>query len=91
MDGTWYLASVATDLQAQAECAMVIFEHQDTLGISIRWITNNTASFYNGSVALISDPNSNSTGDLLQVTYDGTLLFVPPSGVGTDLQTMNHK
>lgn len=71
MDGTWYLSAVATDLQVQGECAMVLFDHQNTLDVSIKWITNHTASYYNGSVALIPDPESNSTGDLLQVTYDG--------------------
>lgn len=77
MDGTWYLSAVATDLQVQGECAMVLFDHQNTLDVSIKWITNHTASYYNGSVALIPDPNSNTTGDLLQVTYDGeSILFM---------------
>lgn len=75
MDGTWYLSAVATDLLIQGECAMVIFDHQNTLDVSIKWITNHTASYYNGSVALIPDPKSNTTGDLLQVTYDGKLLW----------------
>ncbi|XP_037876378.1 uncharacterized protein LOC101745601 isoform X2 [Bombyx mori] len=71
MDGTWYVAAVATDMQVQGDCAMIIFDHQETPDVSIRWITNNTASFYNGSVALTPDPNGNSTGgDLLLVTYN---------------------
>ncbi|KAG6455308.1 hypothetical protein O3G_MSEX009132 [Manduca sexta] len=71
MDGTWYISAIATDLDVQGDCAMIIFDHQDTLGVSIRWISNNTVFYYNGSVALTPDPNSNSTGgDLLMVTYN---------------------
>ncbi|KOB66840.1 Ferrochelatase [Operophtera brumata] len=49
MDGAWYLSAVATDLQVQGDCAMVLFDHQNTLDVSIKWITNHTASYYNGS------------------------------------------
>ncbi|CAH2266872.1 jg8933 [Pararge aegeria aegeria] len=68
LDGKWYLAAVATDLNIQGDCAMVVFSHKNTntTDVSISWIVNNTASYFNGSVALTSD----STGaDFLMVTY----------------------
>ncbi|XP_021190587.3 insecticyanin-B [Helicoverpa armigera] len=71
LDGIWYLTAIATeDMVVQGDCATVLFDHQNTTDVSISWITNNTVTYYNGSVALIPDPNSNSTGDLLLVTYD---------------------
>lgn len=76
MDGIWYLTAVATeDMAVQGDCATVLFDHQNTTDVSISWITNNTVTYYNGSVALIPDPNSNSTGDLLLVTYDGKIFY----------------
>ncbi|KAI8424824.1 hypothetical protein MSG28_006753 [Choristoneura fumiferana] len=70
LDGKWYVAGAATDLPLQGDCAMVVFNHKNdnTTDVSISWINNNTASFYNGSVALTMDPN-NSSGDLLLITY----------------------
>ncbi|XP_063367458.1 lazarillo protein-like [Cydia amplana] len=70
LDGKWYLAGAATDLPLEGDCAMVVFNHKsdNTTDVSISWINNNTISFYNGSVALMMDPNS-STGDVLQITY----------------------
>ncbi|CAH0594391.1 unnamed protein product [Chrysodeixis includens] len=71
LDGVWYLSAVATDdMAVQGDCATVLFDHQNTTDVSISWITNHTVSYYNGSVALIPDPKSNSSGDLLLVTYD---------------------
>ncbi|XP_045502684.1 uncharacterized protein LOC123699713 [Colias croceus] len=68
LDGKWYLAAVATDLQIEGDCAMVLFNHKtnNTTDVSISWIVNNTVSYYNGSVALTVD---DSGGDLLFVTY----------------------
>ncbi|CAG5005048.1 unnamed protein product [Parnassius apollo] len=69
LDGKWYVAAVATDLDIQGDCAMVLFNHKtdNTTDVSISWISNNTISYYNGSVALTVD--SNNTGDLLMVTH----------------------
>ncbi|CAH2044959.1 unnamed protein product, partial [Iphiclides podalirius] len=69
LDGKWYVAAVATELQIGGDCAMVLFNHKNdnTTDVSISWISNNTFSFYNGSVELTVD--SNNTGDLLMVTY----------------------
>lgn len=76
LDGKWYVAAVATDLQIQGDCAMVLFNHKNdnTTDVSISWISNNTFSFYNGSVELTVD--SNSTGDLLMVTYTGNFIIL---------------
>lgn len=75
LDGKWYVAGAATDLPLEGGCAMVVFNHKkdNTTDVSISWINNNTASFYNGSVALTIDPN-NSSGDLLLITYTGNAL-----------------
>ncbi|XP_068619417.1 uncharacterized protein [Battus philenor] len=69
LDGKWYMAAVATDLDIKGDCAMVLFNHKgdNTTDVSISWISNNTLSYYNGSVELTVD--SNNTGDLLMVTY----------------------
>ncbi|CAH2983519.1 unnamed protein product [Chilo suppressalis] len=50
---------------------MLMFNHMNSTDVSISWVSNNSISYYNGSVSIIVDPNSNSTtvGDLLQVTY----------------------
>ncbi|KAL4702770.1 hypothetical protein ACJJTC_002310 [Scirpophaga incertulas] len=71
LDGKWYIAAVATDLQVEADCAILTFNHMNSTDVSISWISNNTIKYYNGSVAITVDPNSNSTaaGDLLYVTY----------------------
>ncbi|OWR41647.1 hypothetical protein KGM_204016 [Danaus plexippus plexippus] len=68
LDGEWYLAAVATDMNITGECAFMVFNHKNmnTTDVSISWITNNTASYYNGSVALTVGRNG---GDLLLVTY----------------------
>ncbi|XP_075982809.1 uncharacterized protein LOC142981040 [Anticarsia gemmatalis] len=71
LDGVWYLAAVATnDLEIKGACAMVLFDHQNITDVSISWFANNTVTYYNGTVSLKPDPNSNSSGDLLQVAYD---------------------
>ncbi|KAJ0173502.1 hypothetical protein K1T71_010651 [Dendrolimus kikuchii] len=70
LDGTWYIAAIATELPIQGDCAMLLFDHENTTDIYISSITNNTVTYYNGSVALTPDPNSNTTGDLLSITYD---------------------
>ncbi|XP_049878227.1 insecticyanin-A-like [Pectinophora gossypiella] len=73
LDGKWYMISIASEMEFQGDCAMVTFSHKNdnTTDVSISWINNTTASFYNGSVALSFDPNNNSTadGDILVVTY----------------------
>ncbi|KAL0868953.1 hypothetical protein ABMA27_007281 [Loxostege sticticalis] len=71
LDGKWYIAAIASDLQIEADCAMLIYDHMNYTDVSISWIANNTMSYYNGSVSITVDPDSNgtSTGDLLQVTY----------------------
>ncbi|XP_045453250.1 insecticyanin-A-like [Melitaea cinxia] len=68
LDGKWYLAAVATDVDMQGDCAMVVFNHKNnnTTDVSISWVVNNTASYYNGSVTLTVGSNG---GDLLLVTY----------------------
>ncbi|XP_045776301.1 insecticyanin-A-like [Maniola jurtina] len=68
LDGKWYLAAVATDMNIQGDCAMVVFSHKNTntTDVSISWIVNNTASYFNGSVALTSNSNGD---DFLMVTY----------------------
>ncbi|CAG9789462.1 unnamed protein product [Diatraea saccharalis] len=71
LDGKWYIAAIASDLRVEADCAMLMFNHMNSTDVSISWVANNSISYYNGSVSIIVDPNSNSTvlGDLLQVTY----------------------
>ncbi|KAJ2953460.1 hypothetical protein O0L34_g1054 [Tuta absoluta] len=72
LDGKWYMISIASDMDFEGECASVVFSHKtdNTTDISISWMNGNTTGFYNGSVELSFDPNSNSTeGDLLTVTY----------------------
>ncbi|XP_052756566.1 lazarillo protein-like [Galleria mellonella] len=71
LDGKWYIAAAATDLPIDgADCATLMFNHMNSTDVSISWVTNNTASYYNGSVAITVDPNSNgTTGDLLLITY----------------------
>ncbi|KAI5642829.1 lipocalin / cytosolic fatty-acid binding protein family domain-containing protein [Phthorimaea operculella] len=72
LDGKWYMISIASDMDFEGECASVVFSHKtdNTTDMSISWMNGNTTSFYNGSVELSFDPNSNSTeGDLLTVTY----------------------
>ncbi|XP_047537041.1 insecticyanin-A-like [Vanessa atalanta] len=68
LDGKWYLTAVATDLNMQGDCAMVVFNHKNNnaTDVSISWVVNNTATYYNGSVALTVGSNG---GDLLLVTY----------------------
>lgn len=74
LDGVWYLAAVATkDLEVKGDCAMVLFDHQNITDVSISWITNNTASYYNGTVSLKQNPNTNASADLLQVDYNGNV------------------
>ncbi|XP_041970037.1 insecticyanin-A-like [Aricia agestis] len=69
LDGKWYLAAVASDMNIDGDCAMIMFSHKtnNTTDISIHWIANNTSSFYNGSVSLAVDAKSNN--DVLLVTY----------------------
>ncbi|XP_013170667.1 PREDICTED: insecticyanin-A-like [Papilio xuthus] len=69
LDGKWYVAAVVSDMKIQGDCAMILFNHKsdNTTDVSISWISNNTISYYNGSVELTVD--SNTTGDLLMVTY----------------------
>ncbi|XP_028174116.1 lopap-like [Ostrinia nubilalis] len=71
LDGKWYIAAIASDLSIEADCAMLVYNHMNSTDVSVSWITNNTVTYYNGSVAITVDPDSNSTsiGDLLQVTY----------------------
>ncbi|XP_059048389.1 lazarillo protein-like [Achroia grisella] len=72
LDGKWYITAAATELDLEgAECATLMFNHMNSTDVSISWISNNTASYYNGSVVITVDPNSNSTtiGDLLLITY----------------------
>lgn len=80
LDGKWYIAAVATDKPVQGDCAMVRFSHKNdnSTDLSISWIDNKTVSFYNGSVNLSVDPNSNATvdGDVLIVTYTGNSLII---------------
>ncbi|CAH2094775.1 unnamed protein product [Euphydryas editha] len=68
LDGKWYLAAIATDFNIQGDCAMVVFNHKNnnTTDVSISWVVNNTASYYNGSVTLTDGSNG---GELLLVTY----------------------
>lgn len=79
LDGKWYLTAVATELELKGDCATVVFSHKtdNTTDMSISVIDNNTITFYNGSVELSFDPNSNSSdGDLLVITYTGNEVSV---------------
>ncbi|XP_072929715.1 uncharacterized protein [Epargyreus clarus] len=68
LDGFWYIQAVATELQIRGDCATVMFSHKSiTTDVSISCVTNNTVSYYNGSVAIAVD--SSGLGDLLLVTY----------------------
>ncbi|KAM3960532.1 uncharacterized protein ACR2FA_005441 [Aphomia sociella] len=72
LDGKWYIAAAATDLQMEdADCAVLMFNHMNSTDVSISWITDNNVTYYNGSVSITIDPNSNYTtiGDLLSITY----------------------
>ncbi|XP_013192070.2 insecticyanin-A-like [Amyelois transitella] len=70
LDGKWYIAAMAADhLNIEGACASLTFNHSNYTDVSISWAKNNMTDFYNGTVSITSDPNSNSSGDLLIITY----------------------
>ncbi|XP_053613928.1 lazarillo protein-like [Plodia interpunctella] len=70
LDGKWYIAAMAADhFNIEGACVTLVFNHSNYTDVSVSWTENNMTDFYNGTVAINSDPNSNSSGDLLMITY----------------------